>query len=175
MSQESERESWTRAVETDLASVSLARLRTWLCFWVIRRRVGDRGQALVEAALVIPLLLSLVFGVVAVGRVVQAELGVVAVAREAAKAAAVAQTPAEALASGSARGRETARGYNLTDGSFGLSVDAGAFERGGQVRASAHYTVSLHDLPLLGWASVPLQSSHVERIDLYRSRWSVGG
>ena len=171
MSQESEREPWTRAVETDLASVSSSRLHVWLR----RRRVGDRGQALVEAALVIPILLSLVFGVVALGRVVQAELGVVAVAREAAKAAAVAQTPAEALATGSARGQETARGYNLTNGSFGLSVDAGAFERGGQVRASSRYTVSLHDLPLLGWASVSLQSSHIERIDLYRSRWGEGG
>ena len=157
------------------AGVEVASSSVGLLAWVSRTRFGERGQALVEAALVIPILLSLVFGVVAVGRVVQAELGVVAVAREAAKAAAVAETPSEALAQGSARGQETANGYNLTNGSFGLSVDAGAFERGGQIRASAHYQVSLHDLPLLGWVTVPLQSSHVERVDLYRSRWGNGG
>lgn len=136
---------------------------------------GERGQALVETALVVPLLLTLVFGLVGVNRVVEAQMGVIAVAREAARAAVLADTPAEALARGSARGQETASGYRLTNGSFQLTVDAGAFARGGQVRTSARYVVALNDLPLLGWLSVPVESHHAERIDLYRSRWSGGG
>ena len=50
----------------------------------------ERGQALVEAAIAIPVLLILVFGVVAVGRVVQAKIAVQAAAREAGRTLAVA-------------------------------------------------------------------------------------
>src|SRR5207249_11812615 len=50
----------------------------------------SRGQALVETALVIPMLLLLALGVVGVGRVVQAQLAVSAAAREAARAGALA-------------------------------------------------------------------------------------
>ena len=135
----------------------------------------ERGQALVEVALVVPLLLVLAFGVVGVGRVVHAQMGVAGVAREAARAGALADTAAEALALGSARGRDVAAGYQLSNGSFQLAVDPGSFARGGQVRAVARYEVALDDLPLLGWARVPLTSTHVERIELYRSRWSGGG
>lgn len=106
---------------------------------------------------------------------VQAEMGVVAVAREAGRAAVLGDTPAEALARGSTRGQEAAVGYHLTNGSFQLTVDAGAFARGGQVQTSARYQVALDDLPLLGWVRVPVESHHVERIDLYRSRWGGGG
>ncbi len=137
--------------------------------------VGERGQALVETALVVPVLLTLVFGLVGIGRVVEAQMGVIAVAREAGRAAVLADTPAEALARGSARGQETASGYRFSNGTFQLTVDTGAFARGGRVQTSARYMVTLNDLPLLGWVSVPVVSHHAERIDLYRSRWSGGG
>jgi Flp pilus assembly protein TadG len=132
------------------------------------------GQALVELALVIPLLLFLAFGVVAVGRVTDAQMGVSAVAREAARAAALANDPAEAASQGMTRGQEVAAGYHLSDGSLQLAVNAGDFNRGGTVQASAHYTVSLDDLPLLDWAHVTVGSTHLERIDLYRSFWQTG-
>ena len=134
---------------------------------------GRRGQALVEVALVIPLLLLLGFGVIGVGLVTQAQLGVSAVAREAARAGALAGSPAEARALGLSRGQEVAAGYRLGNGSVAISVELGGLARGGQVRAGAGYRVSLADLPLLGWAEVSLASEHVERVDLYRSRWPV--
>jgi Flp pilus assembly protein TadG len=133
------------------------------------------GQALVETALVVPLLLLLAFGVVGVGRVTHAQLGVSAVAREAARAAALADTPGESSARGLGRGQEVAAGYGLANGSLRLTVEPGSFARGGQVRASASYAVSLDDLPLLGWARIPVVSDRVEPVDLYRSRWRVGG
>ena len=135
----------------------------------------QRGQALVELALVVPLLLLLAFGVIAVGRVIETQMGVSAVAREEARAAALANGPEEASSNGLARGQEVASGYHLGNGSLQLTVDPGSFERGGEVRASARYTVTFGDLPLLGWARVSVGSTHVERIDLYRSRWPSGG
>lgn len=133
---------------------------------------GQRGQALVETALVVPLVLLLVFGVVGVGRLTQAQMGVSAVAREAARAGALASTAGEAAEWGTTRGRDVAAGYGLGNGSLDLRVDPGAFDRGGQVRASARYTVELEDLPLMNWVRVPVAGSHVERVDLYRSRWA---
>lgn len=135
----------------------------------------DDGSTLVEVALALPLLLILAFGVGGVGRVLQAQMGVSAVVREAARVGASAQDAAEAGQRGLAAGRAVADGYNLTNGSLSLTVDPGGFERGGQVRSSAHYDVSLADLPLLGWAHIRVGSQHVERIDLYRSRWNTGG
>jgi hypothetical protein len=136
---------------------------------------GQQAQALVELALAAPLLLMLAFGVVGLGRVAQGQLGVAAVAREAARAAALADTPAEALARGTARGQEVAVGYRLGNGSLALTVEPGALARGGQVRAVARYELALDDLPLMGWARVPVEGRHAERVDVWRSRWAEGG
>jgi Flp pilus assembly protein TadG len=113
----------------------------------------------------------LAFGVVGVGRVTRAQLGLAAVSREAARAGALAGTSADALALGTSEGQAVAAGYGLTNGSLRLVIDATGFGRGGQVRASAQYDVALDDLPLMGWLRVPLASTHAEYVDPYRSRW----
>ncbi|MCC6178317.1 MAG: pilus assembly protein [Chloroflexi bacterium] len=133
-----------------------------------------RGQALVETALVVPLLLTLAFGVVAAGRVAHGQMAVSAIAREAARTAALADTAADAQTRGVQRGREVAEGFGVDGGAVEVKIQAGALQRGGEVRASARYDVSLQDLPLLGWARVSVSSDQVERIDLYRSRWRKG-
>jgi hypothetical protein len=148
-----------------------ARVASWTSAATRSRPALRRGQALVETALVAPLLLTLAFGVVAAGRVAHGQMAVSAVARESARAAALADTAADARGRGAARGREVAAGYGLDDGSLDLRVEPGAFSRGGKVRTSARSDVSLEDLPLLSWARVPVSSEHVERIDAYRSRW----
>ena len=140
--------------------------------WLLKE---NEGSALVEVALVLPLPLLLAFGVVGVGRVLQAQMGVSAVAREAARSATLAQDAGEASARGLAVGQAVARGYGLTNGSLSLVVDAGAFDRGGAVQAVARYDVALGDLPLMRWVHASVGSEHVERIDLYRSRWPTGG
>src|SRR5690348_4434115 len=86
------------------------------------------GQALVELALVIPLLLLLTFGVVAVGRMIQAQMGVSAVVREAARVGASHLSASDGLE----RGQVVASGYGLSNGSLALTV-GGDFRRGGQV------------------------------------------
>ena len=134
----------------------------------LRRRHAFRGQALVELALVLPLLLFLAFAVVGVGRVMQARLAVNAVTREAARAGAQAGA-STAAAAGMARGRDVAHGYGLTDRSLELLVDGGRFEPGGMVTSVASYEVRFDDLPLLGWAHLRVHSEAREAIDLYRS------
>jgi Flp pilus assembly protein TadG len=147
----------------------------------MRRRIGQylsarsRGQSLVEAALATPPLLLLAFGVLAAGRVAQAQMGVSAVAREAARAGALAGSPAESTAQATARGREVANGYRLTNGSLEIDIDPGTFARGDRLRAEARYRVALDDLPLLGWTRVEVTGRQAERIDLYRSRWPTEG
>ena len=141
---------------------------------MVRWQQADDGQALVEVALVLPMLLLLAFGVVAVGRVIQAQIGVSAVAREAARVVALGEEPGAAQAQGLAAGYAAAAGYGLQNGTLRLAVNPGDMARGGRVTAQASYAVSLGDLPLLNWASVGVSSTHNERVDLYRSRWMVG-
>ncbi|HEX2184393.1 MAG TPA: nuclease-related domain-containing protein, partial [Chloroflexota bacterium] len=126
---------------------------------------GERGQALLETALIIPLLLVLALGVVGVGRIVSGHMGLTAAVREAARSAALAGDALEAKDRGERRGQEVAAGYRLDRTSLVLTVDAAGFGRGGQVQAVGQYRVTLGDLPLLGWVDVPLTRRHVERID----------
>jgi hypothetical protein len=86
--------------------------------------------------------------------------------REAALAAAITQQADQ----GYARGQAVASGYYLAPGALQLVV-AGDFKRGGQVAASARYTVSFGDLPLLGWANLTVSGRHVEQVDRYQSIW----
>lgn len=137
----------------------------------LRRLAKDEsGQALLEAALVLPVLLVLAFGVVAAGRVVKARVAVDAAAREAGRALAAAPAAADGVEEARRRAITVADGHGLDPARFTVTVDAGDFERGGTVQAEARYRVSLADLPLLGWAEVTVSSTHRERVELYRSR-----
>ncbi len=95
----------------------------------------------------------------------QAQLGVGAVAREAARAGVAGRS----AGGGQARGEEVARGYALSNGSLAVRVDGGRFAPGGQVTGVAAYEVRFDDLPLLGWAHVRVRGEAREAIDLYRS------
>lgn len=131
---------------------------------------GEAGNAMIEAALVIPVVLAVVFGVVMAGRVVQAKIGVQAVVREASRTLATAPSASEGLASAQERALAVASGYGMSPEHLEVVIDAGAFERGGTVTASATYPVQLGDLPLLGRAEVTVSSSHQQRVEQYRSR-----
>ena len=126
-----------------------------------------RGQAVVEAALVLPLLLVLVLGVFAVGVVGRTDAALLAVAQEAARAAATASSAGEAAAHGVARGQQVAEGYRLAGSS--VSVDASDFRPGGYVRADATVTVSLVGISVFGPARITLHHQQVEPVDPYRN------
>lgn len=126
-----------------------------------------RGQALVEAALVLPLILVLVLGVFAVGVIGRTDAALLAVAQEAARAAATATNPGDAAAHGVARGTQVANGYRLQGTS--VTVDARDFRANGQVRADATVTVSLAAIPIFGPTAITLHHQHAEPVDPYRN------
>lgn len=135
-----------------------------------RMLAGESGAALIETALVIPVLLVLLAGIVMTGRVAHAQIAVQSVAREAARTLAVAPSASEGLASAQQRALAAASGHGLAIERLALSIDAGAFDRGGVVQAEATYPVTLGDLPLLGTFEVTVSSRQEARVDLYRSR-----
>lgn len=137
---------------------------------VTQEAAGESGQALVEAALAIPVLLALVFGVVAAGRVVEAKIAVQAAARESSRALAVAPSEEQGLADALTAGENVADGYGLDGSRLTIELDSGGFARGGTVTSEVRYSVSLSDLPMLSFFDVDVGASHSERIDIYRSR-----
>jgi hypothetical protein len=130
-------------------------------------RPRERGQAAVEAALVLPLMLLLVLGVYAVGVVGRTDAALLAVAQEAARAAATSTGADQAAAHGVARGRQVADGYRLADAS--IVVNASDFGPGGHVRADATVTVSMVGLSVFGPTQITLHHQHVEPVDPYRN------
>ena len=140
--------------------------------WSAGRRLArdEAGSTLVEVALVLPVLLVLVAGVVMVGRTTHAQVAVQSVAREAARTVAVAPSEMEGLAAAEARTQSVAAGHRLDPDRLGVEIDAAGFERGGTVRVEAAYSVPLADLPLFGALAVTVRSVHDEQIEAYRSR-----
>jgi len=134
---------------------------------------SEAGSALIETAIVLPVVLVLIAGIVTTGRVVQAQVAVQTVAREAGRTMAVAPSAASGLSAAEARAHAVAHGHGLSPDDLVLSIDAGAFARGGTVSTVASYPVSLGGLPLLNSWTVTVSARHEERIDLYRSRTGV--
>ena len=138
-----------------------------------RRPRARHGQALVETAIALPIILLIVFGVLGVARLNSTLMAVTATAREAARAAVLAPDADAAWHWGTSRGQQVAAEYGLDTSSqaFLLDVDVSSFEWWGEVRASATYVVNLADIPLIRWAviSIPLHRSHAEVLDPYRS------
>jgi len=162
-----------RVTDAILTGVELAVRRP--ARWRGRRpaRVGQAGQAAVEVAVALPVVLLLTMGVLGGYRIAAAAMGVGAVAREAARAAAVAPDAATASSRAMAHGLDTAVGLGLRG--VQLTVDARNFGPGGTVRANAAYTVELGDLPLVGWVRMPVQRQHAEPVDVYRQFAPGGG
>jgi hypothetical protein len=128
----------------------------------------QHGNAVVELAVVAPIVGVLLAGLAAVAITVQAQLGLVSVAEEAALAATYASSPAQAVSLGVARGQQVGQGYALRNGSLVVTIDASGFAPGGVVRATAHYQLSADQVPLLGLAHLDLVQRHAELVPLYR-------
>ena len=131
-------------------------------------RHHQRGNAVVELALLAPIIGVLLAGLAAGAIAIQAQLGLVSVAEEAALAATHASSPAQAVTLGQARGQQVGQGYALRNGSLVVTIDATGFAPGGVVRAAAHYQLSADQVPLLGLAHLDLEQRHAEPVPLYR-------
>jgi Flp pilus assembly protein TadG len=119
-----------------------------------REHDGERGQATVEFAFLLPLVILAVLAVIQVGLVVRDQLGVVHAAREAARAASVDPDP----------GRAVRAAHRTLPGA---DVDIGARPKvGGEVSVTVHYT-SVTDLPLVGvlFPDPDLHATSVMRVE----------
>ena len=132
-------------------------------------RGRSRASALVEFTFLAPILMLFFLGLVGLGVEVWTQLGLVAVAQEAAHAAAVAPNDAAAVDQGTTRGYQVGSGYRLGNGSLHVSVDASQFGPGGRVSAVATYHLGRSEIPLLGGFDLPLQQQHVEVVSQFRS------
>jgi Flp pilus assembly pilin Flp len=132
----------------------------------------ERGTAAVELALLAPVLVLLLAAVVATGRVVDTKSAVLAVAREAARAASEAPDASEARQAANERARQVASGLGLDPGRLVVSEDPGSFRRGEPYTVHVTYRVRLTDLPALGVlpGSFVLSAEHSELIERFKSR-----
>ena len=137
-----------------------------------RNPAADRGSAAVELLLVAVGLLVFAAGLMGIGRLTDARTALAGVAREAARVAADAPTPAAAVHDGQTRAHQTAAGYGLDPARLQVSIDPQGFARGGRVRVVARYRVALDDVPSLRLfpGELTLTSAQLEPIDPYKSR-----
>jgi Flp pilus assembly protein TadG len=135
-------------------------------------RPRERGSATVELLVVAIALLAFTGGLMGVGRLASTRAALAGVVREAARAAANATTPTQAIRTGHQRARQVAAGYQLTPDRLQVTVDPAGLVRGGTLTVTASYRVSLDDLPTLGLVpgQLTLAARQQEPIDPHQSR-----
>ncbi|MBV9578104.1 MAG: NERD domain-containing protein [Chloroflexi bacterium] len=133
------------------------------------------AQALVELALLLPVVLTLVFGTIGVSRYVQTRAAVVAVAHESARAGALASSPANAIERIQQRTVLVAPGLGLDVNKLVVGWDLSRFgSTPGQVATTVEYPVDFSDLPMVGsLLKTEVRAEHVEWVDPFRSGMSM--
>lgn len=137
----------------------------------LHRRVGvgrsERGSA-AELALVTVPLVAIALVIVAMGRVASARAEVDAAARDAARAASMARSPAAATGAANDAAAASLDSDGLACRSFTVTVDLANFVPGGRVTAQVDCTISLAELTSLRLpASQTLTSRFTEPVDTY--------
>ena len=136
------------------------------------RQSRERGSATVELLVVAIALLAFTGGLIGIGRLTSTRAALAGVAREAARAAANAATPAQAIRIGRQRGHQVAAGYQLNPDRLQVTVDPAGLLRGGTLTVTASYQVPLDDLPTMGLlpGQLTLAAHQQEPIDPHKSR-----
>jgi hypothetical protein len=139
-----------------------------------RRRLGEDGSAALELVILAPALLALLCLVIAAGRTSIAQGSVDAAARDAARQASIALTPAAARLSAKLSARAALSGDGL-DCDPVVTVDTKQFAippgEPASVTAIVSCTVPLADLALPGLpGTARLQATFTSPLDIYRSR-----
>lgn len=132
--------------------------------------MNRRGQALVELAVCLPVLLLVAIGAVQFVRLAVARAGLDAATAAAVAAAAREPTGAAAIAAGEAAFDGVAAGYDLGPTAV-LNVDPGDFGRGAQFTATARVDLVLGLAGITGLAPAwRLTSAASARVEDWRSR-----
>ena len=132
----------------------------------------ERGTATVELLVVAIALLAFTSGLIGVGRLTSTRAALAGVVREAARAAANATTPTQAIRIGRQRAQQVAAGYQLNPDRLQVTVDPAGLLRGGTLTVTASYQVPLDDLPTIDLlpSQLTLAARHQEPIDPHKSR-----
>jgi Flp pilus assembly protein TadG len=134
----------------------------------VRRRVGAFG--LIEFALVLPLLLGVLLGSVAIGRALWCERVVQALASDAARVGALGSSRADATERARQRASDLAADAGLDPGRLQVIVDTSAYGRGGWVAVQARYRVVQVGPDVLGLGGLWwVGAEDRERVDRFRS------
>lgn len=131
--------------------------------WLSRRRRDERGQSMVEFALVLPVILLILFAITEFGLVFEAQLTLSHLARAGARLATVGATDAEIIDSI----RSGAVGLDLDALEIGISPTDAARPSGATVTVTLRYTFSVviplisdivgTDLPLVAALSMRVE------------------
>lgn len=128
-----------------------------------RSRQDERGQALVEFALVLPLFLTLLFAIIQFGIAFNNYLVLTDAVRSGARVAAVSRTTTDPQTAAESAVRRAA--VNLDGSRLGVTVTApSGWKRGADVSVSASYPYSLEVFGL-AFSSGKLSSTTTERIE----------
>jgi Flp pilus assembly protein TadG len=130
-----------------------------------RRTKKDAGQALVEFAIILPILLLLLFGILQFGVIFNNYVQVTSAAREGARKAAVSRTLGTAGATSAARtaAKNASPGLRLSDSQITVTP-SNNFAQGSDVTVTVRYPYSINILGRIV-ASGNLSSSTTTRVE----------
>ena len=129
----------------------------------------QRGSAAVELVLVTPVLIALMLFVVAGGRLASSRADVDAAARDSARAASIARSPATAERDGTIAAEATLTDRDVSCRTLTVTIDTADFRPGGTVAATVSCDVELADLTGLGLPGRrTISSRFVEPVDAFR-------
>lgn len=134
------------------------------------RPVGDRGSSIIELVIVMPIVIVLLFTMVALGRYSQNKILVEQASAAAARAASLTSSPGQAQRAAQRAAQATLSGAGLACAGMTASVDTSVFRPGGQVSVTVTCTADLSNLALTGVpGSASLHSTSVAPLEAFRA------
>ncbi len=129
---------------------------------------GEDGSATIELVIWVPVLITVLLFVVAIGRLANARAKVDSAARDGARAASLVRNPSDAASAADAAARASLGSGSAICGSFDVVTDSGNLVPGGQVTVTVTCGVPMSDLAPLMAGTKTLVGKFVAPIDLYR-------
>ena len=130
----------------------------------------ERGAVATELVLLTPLLIVMLLFVVALGRLAGARINVDGAAAQAARAASIATTPAQAAASAQQSATAALGSDHVTCATLKVATDTARFAPGGSVTVTVTCAVALSDLSGLRLpVTESISSTAASVVDTYRS------
>ncbi|ABW12021.1 TadE family protein [Parafrankia sp. EAN1pec] len=132
------------------------------------RRGPDRGSATTELVLILPALLLMLLFLVLCYRVSDAKLRIADVAHQAARAASLARTPAQAVTDARVTAQTALANAGVTCQDLTVDTDPAGLTPGALVRVTVTCTAQLDDLAMLATpGSATLHASSTSPVDTY--------